>query len=309
MEFGTLKKLTPHNIWKNEATDFTPWLAENISSLGEALGMELELEKREASVGNFSLDLLAKDLSTGSFAIIENQLTQTDHDHLGKLLTYAAGFDATVVIWVAESIRDEHRQAVEWLNQHTDIKTNFFAVIVEVFKIDQSNPAFRFRPIVYPNEWQKTKRQLTTNSTSPKAQAYRAFFQKLIDDLRDKHKFTGAKLGQPQNWYSFASGYSYISYSATFCQNKKVRVELYIGTTDAERNKSIFDKLKSDKVNIEQEFGHPLSWERLDDKQASRICVYRNGSIEDVGNLQDIHIWIVDNMLKFKQIFNSRLEN
>lgn len=306
MEFGKLEKVDLKEVWKKEAFDFTLWLSENIAALGEALGMDLELEEREANVGNFSLDLLARNLGTGEYAVIENQLTQTDHDHLGKLLTYAAGFDAATIIWVAESIRDEHRQTLEWLNQHTDTKTQFFAVVVEVFRIDDSKPAYKFRPIVFPNEWQKTKRQQAVNATSPRAEAYRSFFQKLIDELREKHKFTGARVGQPQNWYSFSSGISGFLYSASFAQGNRVRAEIYIDTGDAEKNKAVFDSLKADKTSIEEEFGEALSWERLDDKRASRVAIYRDGSINDNENqLEETQNWLIDNLLKFKRVFTD----
>jgi hypothetical protein len=309
MEFGKLEKLDLKEVWNKEALDFTPWLSENIAALGEALGMDLELEEREANVGNFSLDLLARNLGTGDYAVIENQLTQTDHDHLGKLLTYAAGFDATTIIWVAESIRDEHRQTLEWLNQHTDAKTQFFAVIVEVFRIDDSKPAYKFRPIVFPNEWQKTRRQHAVNATSPRAEAYRSFFQQLIDELREAHKFTGARLGQPQSWYSFSSGISGISYGACFGQGNTVRAEIYIDTSDAEKNKAVFDSLKADETAIEQEVGNALSWERLDDKRASRVAIYRDGSIDDDKNqLEEARSWLIDNLLKFKRVFTERVK-
>ena len=152
VDFGELKILDPRMVWPNEARDFTPWLAANITELGDALGMDLEVSTTEADVGDFSLDILAKDLGTGRQVVIENQFGATDHDHLGKLLTYAAGFDAAAVIWVAEAIRDEHRQALEWLNRRTDLETHFFALIVEVFRIDNSRPTFKFKPVVSPNE-------------------------------------------------------------------------------------------------------------------------------------------------------------
>lgn len=216
MDFGTITKPSPRNIWPREATDFTPWLAENINALGEALGMELSIQRVEAAVGDFSLDLLAKDLGTGHTVIIENQLTPTDHDHFGKLLTYAAGFSASGVVWVAEHIRDEHRQTLEWLNQHTDEDTLFFGVVVEVIKIDESKPAYIFKPAVAPSEWQKTRKRLATGSTSAKGELYRNYFQQLIDELREKHRYTNAKVGQPQSWYSFSAGITGLGYSAAF---------------------------------------------------------------------------------------------
>jgi hypothetical protein len=276
--------------------------------LGEALGMDLELETREASVGDFSLDLLAKDLGRGRTVIIENQLTATDHDHLGKLLTYAAGFNATAIVWVAESIREEHRQALEWLNQRTDENTEFFGVIVEVLQIDNSKPAFNFKPVVFPNEWQKTKNRAASSSTS-KGEAYRAYFQVLIDELRDKHKFTGARVGQPQNWYSFSSGVKGFYYGASFAQGGRVRAEVYIDPGEWEQNKQVFDTLLSEKEVIEQEFGAALDWERLDDSRASRIAIYRTGSIaSDSATLQEIRLWTIEQLLKFKKVFGPRLK-
>ena len=147
--FSDLKKIPLREIWKNEANDFTPWLESNIEKLGEALGMDLEIIDREAPVGNFYLDLLARDLGSSKTVVIENQYNQTDHDHLGKLLTYAGGFDASTVIWISEDIQDEHRQAMEWLNQRTDTETQFFAVVLEVLQIDDSNPAFEFKLVVF----------------------------------------------------------------------------------------------------------------------------------------------------------------
>jgi len=308
-DFGEIKKVPLREIWPNEATIFTPWLASNIESLGKALGLELELTEKEASVGDFSLDLLAKDLGSSQTVIIENQLTQTDHDHLGKLLTYAAGFSASIVVWVAETIRDEHRQALEWLNQRTDIETQFFGVVIEVLKIDESKPAFNFKPVVYPNEWQKSKKKTTSSNVSTRGEKYRAYFQALIDELREKYKFTGAKAGQPQNWYSFSTGIQGILYSAVFSQGGKARVEIYIDKGDQEINKKIFDKLREKENEIINEFGSQLEWERLDDKRASRIAIYRDGVIDSPdSDLEEIRKWHVDNLLKFKKIFPSKIK-
>jgi hypothetical protein len=307
-EFGQLKRLNLRSVWPKEAYDFTPWLADNMQKLGDALGMDLELETREASVGDFSLDLLAKDLGRGRTVVIENQLTATDHDHLGKLLTYAAGFNAAAIIWIAESIREEHRQALEWLNQRTNEETEFFCVIVEVLQIDNSKPAFNFNPIVFPNEWQKTKNRSASPITS-KGEAYRAYFQELIDELRDKYKFTGARVGQPQNWYSFPSGIKGFYYSASFAQGSRVRVEVYIDPGEWEQNKQVFDTLFDERGVIEQEFNATLDWERLDDKRACRIAIYRAGSINSEPiSLYEIRLWTIEQLLKFKKVFGLRLK-
>jgi len=307
--FGELKKVPLRDIWSHEATDFTPWLASNIEALGDALGLELELTETEASVGDFSLDLLAKDLGSSGKVIIENQLTQTDHYHLGKLLTYAAGFNASTVIWVSEIVRYEHRQALEWLNQRTDIETQFFAVVVEVLRIDESKPAFNFKPVVFPNEWQKSKKQKTSTNISSKGEKYRAYYQALIDELREKHRFTGARVGQPQSWYAFSSGIQGVLYSASFAQGGKARTDIYIDQGDQEKNKRLFDTLKLREQEITENFGSILEWERLDEKRASRIAVYRDGMIESSdSDLEEVRKWHIDNLLKIKKVFTPEIQ-
>jgi Domain of unknown function (DUF4268) len=308
--FGELKKVPLREMWPHESSDFTPWLAANIDELGLAIGMELELIEREASVGDFSLDLLAKDLGSTKTVIIENQLTQTDHDHLGKLLTYAAGFSASIVIWISEAIREEHRQALDWLNQRTDSDTLFFGVVVEVIKIDESKPAFNFKIAASPNEWQKSKSSRTPRaSISTKGEKYRNYFQLLIDELREKHHFTGAKAGQPQNWYSFSSGISGITYGANFSQGGKARTEVYIDLGDQDKNKQVFDLLQQKATLIENELGHNVAWERLNDKRASRLALYINGNIDDSdAELETVKNWHIDKLLKLKKHLGSRLK-
>lgn len=181
--FGNIEKVDLREVWSSEAGDFTPWLAENISKLGEALDLELELQGSEVSVGDFSLDLLAHDEADRP-VIIENQLDSTDHDHLGKLLTYAGGYDAAVVVWVAKDFRDEHRQALDWLNQRTGEDTQFFGVVIEAWKIDDSRPAPHFNLVATPNEWKKGK--VVKPVPSERQEQYRKFFQDLRDKLEEK---------------------------------------------------------------------------------------------------------------------------
>lgn len=309
MEFGELKPVEIRKVWPHEALSFTPWLQANIQQLGTALGLELEIVAREAPVGAFSLDLLGKDLGTGKAVIIENQFGTTDHDHFGKLLTYAAGFDASTIIWIAEAIRDEHRSALEWLNQRTEEDTQFFAVTVEVFCIDDSRPVYRFQPVVLPNEWQKHKKSTTTATISPRSEAYRVFFQHLIDTLREEHHYTGARKGQAQSWYNFSSGFSGVVYSVSFTQNNQIRVELYIDTGDINKNKHLFDWLQQQQAKLQSQFNETLSWERLDNKRASRITMYREGSIlSDPSTLEEIEQWCIQRLLQFRKVFDPYLK-
>ena len=308
-DLGALTKVDLRKVWPNEASDFTPWLAEHLSALGDALGMELELQDIEAPVGGFALDLLARDVGRDRIVVIENQLESTDHDHLGKLLTYAGGYDASVIIWIAKEIRDEHRQALDWLNQHTDASAEFYGVVVEVVKIDESRPALNFKPVAFPNEWRKTKvGPRGGTAVSEKMERYRTYFQDVIDRLRERHQFTGARLGQPQSWYSFASGFSGITYGHSFVQGGRARAELYISRSDAAFNKSLFDDLAKDRESLEAEFGESLNWERLDGNIASRMVVDRDGTIDDDSQaLEEIKEWAIDRLLKLKTVFGPRL--
>lgn len=309
---GRIEKIDDlSKVWPHEAADFTPWLAEHISELGEALGLELELQDQEAPVGSFSLDLLARESATNRTVIIENQLKPTDHGHLGQLLTYAGGYDANVIVWVAKNFRDEHRQAIDWLNQRTDEDTKFFGVAVELWKIDTSRPAPHFNVVSAPNEWQReTKHSVQGAKKSERNLRYQAFFQKLLDKLREQD-FTKARIGQPQSWYSFSAGHAQrVHYGANFTQGKKTRVEVYIGHTDQEWNKDLYDRLIEQKDKIELELSESLEWQRLDNGKASRIALLRQGSIDDDEKMLDeLRNWMIEKLFDFKRVFGPRLDD
>ena len=310
-KLANIQRVELRNVWPNEASGFTPWLAENISELGTALGLELELRQREADVGGYSLDILAHDLNRDRPVVIENQLEATDHDHLGKLLTYAAGVDANVVVWLTREFRDEHRQALDWLNQRTDEDTQFFGVVVELWKIDESRPAPHFNLVAAPNDWRKESVNRVAGrragNPSAKGERYRAFFQKLIDTLRTRHGFTAAKLGQAQSWYNFASGYGRLfKYAACFTRQQQARVEVYIDSGDSSESRTLFDRLEEQKMSIEADIGHALDWQPLEERQACRIATTRPGTIDDSDDsLEEIHDWMVERLLNFKSVFGS----
>jgi hypothetical protein len=135
----------PTTLWGHEAHDFTPWLLDNTDGLADALGIDVELEATEHRVGTFSLDLLGKDLTNGTILMVENQLAGTDHSHLGQILTYATGTGAATIVWIATTFREEHRQALDWLNEQTGEGIHFFGLQLEAFRIKGSEPAPHFR--------------------------------------------------------------------------------------------------------------------------------------------------------------------
>jgi hypothetical protein len=154
-ELGKLLRVDLRDVWKHEAIDFTPWLVEHIDLIGEVLGLDLEVVGREQAVGDFAVDILARDLGRNKRVVIENQLEETDHAHLGQLITYAAGLEAGVVVWVSRNVREEHRQALDWLNRGDGASTEYFGVVVELLQIDGSKPAVNLRVVASPNNWSR----------------------------------------------------------------------------------------------------------------------------------------------------------
>lgn len=308
---GKLEHVDPRDVWPHEAHNFTPWLVDHIEELGALLGLDLEVTQREAAVGPFSLDILAKDLSRDRRVVIENQLEATDHSHLGQLITYAAGHEAGVVVWIAREFREEHRQALDWLNRGDDANTEYFGIVLDVVRIGASLPALNLRLVAQPNSWsrQRVTAASAAEDVSDKLLAYQSFFQSLIDVLREQHRFTNARAGQRQNWYSFSSGVAGFTYGYSFAAGGEQRSELYIDFKSAERNKAIFDALHDEVAAIEADFGEHLRWERLDAKRASRVACYHPGSIDDPADVLESHRqWAVDHLLRFKRVFGPRLQ-
>lgn len=184
---GRLENIEPRVIWPNEALDFTPWLRANIALLGEALGLDLEIHEAEVAVGGFAVDLVGDDVTNTRRLIIENQLEPNDHNHLGQLLTYAGGLDAATIVWVSTAVREEHRQALDWLNRHTDEAVSFFGVAVEVVRIGDSPPAANFKPVAVPNDWGRSvKRAADQSEPSSIALSRQRFFQAMLADIKAK---------------------------------------------------------------------------------------------------------------------------
>ena len=218
MKLGTIKKMDLRDVWSSEASDFTPWLAkeDNISLLGDAIGLELEVESQEKNVGPFRADILARDLTSNHYVLIENQLEQTNHNHLGQIMTYAAGLDAFSIIWIAKSFTEEHRAALDWLNRITEENINFFGIEIEVIQIGDSLPAPQFKVVAKPNDWSKSVRSSANTGevtdTKLKQQQYWTQFKEYVENNGSPFK---VQKPAPQHWTIIALGRSNFQLSLT----------------------------------------------------------------------------------------------
>ena len=313
-DLGVIERVDLREVWPHEAQDFTPWLAENLDKLGAALGLDLELQSAEAAVGAFSLDVLAHDLGSNRSVIIENQLEGSNHDHLGKLLTYAAGYDAYAVVWLCREFREEHRAALDWLNQRTGDGTQFFGVAVEAWRIDGSRPAPHFRVVAMPNNWQKrtvsVAREGSVLIESEQGKRYQEFYRPIIEAVEGELRFAGSRNSTPRRWLSFQTGVRGVRYGANFYRySGTANVELTIWRSDKEWNERLFDLLIERKEQIEMQLAGDLEWERLDDYQSCRISAKRQASIDDDDDsLAHLQEWMTDRLLAFKRVFTPHLQ-
>lgn len=317
---GALQRLDAREVWKSEPYEFTPWLRQNISLLGQALGIEIDAEvQQEVAVGLFSADLLGTDLGSSGAVLIENQLEQTDHSHLGQLLTYAGGLDSKILVWVSPNVREEHRQALTWLNENTSGDVLFFAVEIELLRIDGSRPAPHFKVVAAPNEWQKSKRVRAATGASAsnieRNERYREFWATVIAALHDRapgFTATSAERAPRQSWCPFSLGRSGVLNNVAFGFEEGasvLRSEVYIDTGDRTHNKAIFDALHADRDAIDAEAGEPLIWARRDEIKHSKIYLKRLGSLDDPPDaLPEYRDWFVDHALTLNSVFGPRVK-
>ena len=307
MELGKIDTVDIRSQWKNEEYDFTPWLAKeaHVQVLADAIGVDLEVEGIEVPIGSFKADIVAKD-GDGRTVIIENQLNKTDHKHLGQLITYASGIDARLVIWVCKEVTDEHRQAVDWLNDVTTSDVAFFACEIELWQIDDSRPAPRFNIVSSPNDWSKAvKTGPSPDSLSPTKAAHLEFWNAFKEFMTNSESELRLRTPRAQHWYSIAVGRSKFHLSLTTnTQAKRIGCELYIRGAAA---KSAFSQLYKEKDSIEAELGE-LDWQELPDGQDCRIIQYREGDSKKKSDWHELHAWVKDRAEAFHKEFAPRVK-
>jgi hypothetical protein len=311
---GRLQRVDLRDIWTNEASDFTPWLAreENLGVLSETLGLNLELEAQEKAVGPFQADILCKDAGSKAWVLIENQLEPTDHKHLGQLLTYASGLEAVTIVWIAARFIEQHRSTLDWLNRITDETYRFFGLEVELWRIGDSPAAPKFNIVSKPNDWSRSvataARAIDETELSDTRIIQLEYWGAFNQELARQHgPVSGNRKPQPQSWMSYPIGRSNFTIGAVMLRPKRqIRAEIYITSIHA---KLFFAQLKAQQDTIHTELGYKLVWEDLPTGQDCRVSIY----MSDVSPDNKIewprqHSWLAKHLNDLHRVFAHRVK-
>lgn len=301
MKLDKLTRIDLREVWNDEARNFTPWLSDdaNLALLGESLGIDLTLIERESNVGDFNVDIFAKEEGTDRKIIIENQLEDTDHDHLGKLITYASGKDADVVVWIVKRARDEHKQAIEWLNQHTDDKIAFFLIEIELWRIGNSDIAPKFNVVERPNDWAKAQKQIDNLS---KGEATKLEFWQAFNSLaQEDSEFTSIfNLRKPStdHWYNLSVGNSSINISLTI---NTLRKNVHAGLIIYE-DMSTCESFKSHTAEIEHELEGKTQWREASKQVKFFVTLKKNIDFSNTDDVNQACEWLRRKAITLKSI-------
>jgi hypothetical protein len=299
---GKIEKVSLRSIWKHEAYGFTKWLKDNIDVLNSVIGITLSNPESEKSAGSLSVDLVAED-EAGNPVIIENQLQKSDHDHLGKLITYLTVIDANTAIWIVAEPKPEHIGAISWLNETA--AASFYLVKVEGIRIGNSEPAPLLTLIVGPSE-ESREAGKTKTEIAERYKIRRQFWKELLEKAKQKTKLHSQISPGPYGWLGTGAGMSGLAYNYSVTKHEG-QVELYIdrGKDMDSENKLIFDKLFAHKEDIEKVFGESLNWERLEERRASRISKKITiGGYRDEDKWPAIHEAMIDAMIRLEKSMN-----
>jgi hypothetical protein len=309
---GRLQRVEVRSVWLSEPQGFTPWLAreENLSLLAQTIGMSLELEAQEQSVGPFRADILCKNVEDGSWVLIENQLERTDHLHLGQLLTYAAGLDAVTIVWIAGSFTEEHRAALDWLNRITAEHFRFFGLEVELWRIADSPAAPKFNVIAKPNDWSRSTgraiRTLTAAAEDQRAAKYLPYWTALQQFLASRRSPVQLTTLLAKHAVHFGIGRARFRLAAFGSwRSKLIGVALFIKDRP---DKSLFRALREQRESIEAELGFAMDWQELPGQQRSRIEIRKRDADPTVeADWPAQHSWLAERLEVLERVFRPRL--
>ena len=314
MNLGRLEKIADlREVWKTEALDFTPWLAneDNLTLLGETIHINLELEAVEKYVGPFRADILCRNTDDDSLVLVENQVERTDHTHLGQLMTYAAGLETASIVWIAKAFTDEHRAALDWLNEITGENFNFFGLEIELWKIGDSAIAPKFNVVSKPNNWTKGKSaasgSINRGDLTATQELQLEYWKSFADFLDERETDLRINNARPSTWISFGRLRSRaVFHGYIYVKKKTICVELYL--SNSPERLGIFNLLHEDKEEIEREIECALTWTKSSNYATSYIFLQRE--VEDPNDREkwnEQHTWMMENLEKFKRVFEKRI--
>jgi hypothetical protein len=299
-KLGKLVKVNVRDIWEHEARDFSSWLVkdENLALLSEEIGLDIEPIGTEESSGRFRVDILAKEANSGDYVIIENQLEPTNHDHLGKVITYAAGYDAKYLIWIVKDVLDEHLKAVEWLNEHLDNSISCFLIKIEVWQIGDSKPAPRFEVVSIKNNWvANLKSTVASGELSPHQLNQQEFWRLLGEDFKLRDPNMRVQTPLPQHWLNFSLGSS-LCHPYLTVNTKENFVSCDLWTTD----KTFLAFLQSRETELKSELGYEFSWWEAN-KSGGIRTKYQVSDVFDPNEYKNSFNWLFEAVKKYQQVF------
>lgn len=305
-EIGRLIEVDVRELWKHEQYDFSNWLAKesNIEYLNEILGLTLVEVDKEINVGPYRCDIVATDETSGLKVIIENQLESTNHDHLGKIITYASGLDAKVIVWIVKEAKEEHRAAIEWLNNYTSSEIDFFLIEIHAYKIGDSNPAPKFEVVEKPNDFVKRSKNKDDGELNTSQTERLIFWQLFNDRVELKGKPFNIRKPTTDHWYDIAIGTSAAKIAVDLVNKENcIILELYIHS-----DKDIYDSLYEKKNEIEGETGLTFEWNRLDSKKACRIKHFIYGlDFDNHSNYNQLMDEVIDKAIIMRKVIQKYL--
>lgn len=311
LKLGKLEKMDLREIWANESADFTPWLAQdaNLRLLGETVGIDLEPEDSEVEVGRYYADIRCRNTADDTWVIIENQIAKTDHCHLGQTLTYAAGLDAKTIVWVAQQFTDEHRAALDWLNENTAEDISFFGLEIEVWRIGASDPAPKFNIVSKPNDWSRDVKGAAGSASEPSdRKIFRKEFWTAFKGWVESTTDLRLQKATHQHWLSMTIGRSYfhvnaiVSYwnSATSTYAPELRVELILNSPETKR---LFDQLLQHREEIERRIDAPLTWHNPPESKSAKVYVRIDSDFSDKAKWPEQFQWLARYLHLFRETF------
>ena len=300
------KQISPRKMWPNEAQNFTPWLAENIAELGEKIGMELEVVGQEVSVGPYSADILAKDINTDNYIVIENQLEKTNHDHLGKSITYASALNAKTIVWIATDFTEEHKKALDWLNDNTNEDLAFWGIQLELWQISEDTASMRLNIVSTPSTNVKTIKNKTNNESESRSLQL-DFWTKFRDKLQATKKVPSLQRPQPHYWYDVRIGKSGILLS-NICNTQKsiVGVRVYISSKVVDK---YYPALENRKAEINKALGCEPEWNPNPNARDKTIILQYQTDLSDPTKVEESIDWLVKQTIVFRDVFSKEVNN